>query len=76
MSASGLEHSDGRSELCGSGVGGTVLYCQQSKQLLWAQHLYTVSLGSLVSHGTALGAQQCHHRWPETLWPRLPEGLY
>lgn len=27
-------------EPCSSDVGWTILYCQQSKQLPWAQHLY------------------------------------
>lgn len=63
-------------ELCCRGVGWSVLYCQQSKQLPWAHCLHALSLGSPFSlewffWGTAMSPQVT-----ETFWPLFNKGLH
>lgn len=63
------------SESRGSGVGWTVLYCQQSKQLSWAQQLYTGSLGNPFFHGMVFWGPAVSLQVAETFWSPLQEGL-
>lgn len=63
-------------ELCCRGVGWSVLYCQQSKQLPWAHCLHALSLGSPFSLEWFFWGPAMSPQVTETFWPLFNKGLH
>lgn len=63
-------------ELCCRGVGWSVLYCQQSKQLPWAHCLHALSLGSPFSLEWFFWGPAMSPQVTETFWSLFNKGLH